>query len=205
MANYRAISAVSHGVVSLLQGSYDEATENELGTELVVSTFTASGFQASSAPSNPAISLFLYRVVVNGNYRIPAGQIAPDGTRSPARLPLDLHFILTAWANEPSMQYDIAGWMMRVIEDTPILPGPFLNQNVPDTFGVSESVELVVDELESEDLFLLWERLGPNAAYQLSIPYVARNVWIDSMLTAGEGKQVLQRRFNLAVPNGEST
>src|SRR5690606_23846549 len=125
----------------------------------------------------------------------------PDGQREPTRLPLDLHFILTAWAEEASTQHDIAGWMMRIIEDTPILPGPFLNLTVPDAFRPDETVEIVVGEIDSEDLFLLWERLAPDS-YQLSVPCIARNIWVGSELDVADGVPVLQRLFDLAVPNG---
>lgn len=196
MASFRAISAVTQGVVNLLRSSYNS---DILGTELNFAALVAPNFTTN--PPMPGISLFLYRVVLNGSYRQPAGQMRPDGQREPTRLPLDLHFILTAWAEEASTQHDIAGWMMRIIEDTPILPGPFLNLTVPDAFRPDETVEIVVGEIDSEDLFLLWERLVPNS-YQLSVPYIARNIWVDSELDVADGAPVLQRLFDLAVPNG---
>ena len=35
--------------------------------------------------------------------------------------------MLTAWAEDPSLQNTIAGWMMRTLEDTPTLPSTLLN------------------------------------------------------------------------------
>ena len=68
------------------------------------------------------VSLFLYRVYHNGGARSPAGRTLPDGRRQRTRLPVDLHFLATAWARKASLQHEIAGWMMRVLEDNPVLP-----------------------------------------------------------------------------------
>jgi hypothetical protein len=68
------------------------------------------------------VSLFLYRIYPNGTLRSPRGRLGPEGQQYRNQLPLDLHFTLAGWAQDPSPQHLIAGWMMRMIEDTPILP-----------------------------------------------------------------------------------
>ena len=108
------------------------------------------------------------------------------------QLPLDLYYLLTAWAKDASLQHTIAGWMMRVLEDTPSLPAGLLNHRGVQIFQPEETVQLAVAELETETLFRIWEVIVNNA-YQISVPYIARNVKIESDLTTSDGSPVQER------------
>jgi hypothetical protein len=107
-------------------------------------------------------------------------------------LPLDLHFLVTAWAKDASLQHAIAGWMMRILEDTPSFPPGLLNHRFPNTFQADETVELCLTELTTEELFRIWEVIVNNA-YQISVPYVARNVRIESIRSGALGEPVQER------------
>ncbi len=174
MASYQAVSATCDAIIYLLRTSYDPA---EFGRELQFRVFLTPDF---GQPMEAGVSLFLYRVYPNGTHRHPAGRVAPNGDRQPPLLPLDLHFILTAWGADASLQHRIVGWMMRVIEDNPILPSGLLNTVAPGTFQSAETVELSLADLRTEDMLRIWDTVVQNV-YQLSIPYVARNVWIESL------------------------
>jgi hypothetical protein len=89
----------------------------------------------------------------------------------------------------------LIGWMMRALEDNPILPAGLLNTRFDGVFDPSEAVELSVGEMASEDLFHLWELLG-NEIYHLSVPYIARNVHIESRRLQTEGAAVQERDFD---------
>jgi hypothetical protein len=95
-------------------------------------------------------------------------------------LPLDLHYLLTAWAADPEKQQRLLGWSMRTLEDTPILPSAILNRYIdkPDTFRCDEAVEFICDPLSLQDLVSLWDKLKPK--YQTSVTYVACMITIDS-------------------------
>src|SRR5207237_6560191 len=97
-----------------------------------------------------------------------------------APISLDLHFLLTAWAQDASLQHSIAGWMMRALEDTPNLPSGLLNHRFGGSFHPDESVEIGITELSTEELFRIWEVIVNNA-YQISVPYVARVVRLESL------------------------
>ena len=99
---------------------------------------------------------------------------------------------LTAWAKDSSLQHTIAGWMMRILEDTPSLPSGLLNHRGVAVFQPDETVELSVAELETETLFRIWEVIGSNS-YQVSVPYVARNVRVESDVTLSTGEPVQER------------
>lgn len=184
MANHRAIKTVCEGVLSLLKSNYQASDFNN--TQLQFEVYVAKDFTDGNG-MNAGVSLFLYRVYLNGSHRTPSGRIGTEGKRYYTQLPLDLHFLLTAWGDTGSMQHTITGWMMRVLEDNPILPPGLLNSLDPDVFKPDETIEIVLGELKNEDMFSLFRDLM-ETRYQLSIPYMARNVRIESdqVLTVGE-------------------
>ena len=189
MADYRGIAATCAAVIYLLRANYNPG---DFSQELEFQVYTAEDF---TQHMEAGVSLFLHRIYVNGMNRSPAGRLGPDGRRQRNKLPLDLHFLLTAWGREASLQQAIAGWMMRTLEDTPMLPSGLLNTPMPDTFDPAEAIELSVAEISSEDLFHLWEILSPNN-YHISIPYIARNVNIESTQELAQGRPVQERIFD---------
>lgn len=188
MASVRAIAAVSRSVVNLLEASYDRSLFNN---DLEFDVYAGREFQN---PMSAGVSLFVYRVFHNGTNRLPAGRLGLDGRRARPRLPLDLHFFLTIWAPSASLQHAIVGWMMRVLEDHPVIPAGFLNHAEPGAFHPDELVEVAPVELSTEDLMRIWEGLAQHR-YHLSIPYAARTVLIDSELGEGRGADLLERAF----------
>jgi hypothetical protein len=163
--------------------------------------------QAANLVSPPftdlGVSIYLYRVVHNTTRRnLPPRKIL-NGDRFKPSLPLDLHFLLTAWARTPEQQWALLAWALRAIEDTPVLPAGLLNQNAgsdPDgtpqnVFADDESVELVGETLSLQDMVSVWEIAKPNQ--QPSISIVARSVLFDSMVEMPEAGPVQTRGFNL--------
>lgn len=146
----------------------------------------------TNRPITAGVSLFLYRLQVHGTYRNPGGRMLGDGRRQLPRLPLELHFLLTAWATDSSLQNAIAGWMMRQVEDVASMPASLLNVQAEGVFQADETVEIVPGELSTEDLVQLWDVVSPGE-YQLSVPYVARVVEIETDLTESVGANVRSR------------
>ncbi|MEV6041178.1 DUF4255 domain-containing protein [Nonomuraea sp. NPDC052116] len=191
MATYRAIDTVCQAVVDLLRDSSSPAMFNQ---DLDFRVYTTSDF---AQHMTAGVSLFLYRVFVNGVYRTPPGRAVPGEPARGSQLPVDLHFLLIPWSKDPSTQHVLTGWMMRTLEDLPILPSGLLNRRTPGVFRPDETVEVVVGDIDDEELFRLWELIGPNA-YRLSIPYVARDVRIESEVEDGAGALVQERVVEFA-------
>lgn len=189
MADFRAINAVGDVVLTLLGSNYSPNDFNM--TELEFSVYLASNFKKGM---NAGVSLFMYRVLINGTHRTPFARPLPDGQRHQTMLPLDLHFILTAWGKKASLSNTITGWMMRVMEDNPVIPSSFLQNVAPGVFRDNETIEISPADLSTEDMLRLWEAIGHNN-YHLSIPYVARNIRIESMRILSSGKEVQEREF----------
>lgn len=191
MANYRAIMATGEAIIRLLEQSWDQATMFN-GAPLTFRVYHTRHFQ--ERPITSGVSLFLYSVGINTSQRIPPGRPRPNGDPRPPQLPLDLHFLLTPWADEASLQHEILGWAMRVLEDSPSLTTGLLNTPTSPVFGTDESVELIGGHLSVEDMLRIWD--GIPGDFQLSVPYIARTVRIDSERELARGGPVLTRELD---------
>jgi hypothetical protein len=189
MAGVRAIATACESVVQLLRMSY---RPEEFGHELEFRVYLARNF---AQPMAAGVSLLLYRIFATESHRMPAGRLGPDGRRQRHELPLDLHFLLTAWGPDASLQHAIAGFMMRALEDVPILPWTLLESVGPGVFRPDETVEVTLAQLSTEDLLRLWADLVPNT-YHISVPYVARMVRIESREMETGGGEVQVREFD---------
>lgn len=191
MATHQAIAAVSLA----LQGLLDRALPKDDYPAAQVRLVQPADFATGMAEG---ISLLLYRVGVNTSLRNLPPRTARDGGRFRPSLPLDLHYVLTAWATDADKQQRLLGWAMRLLEDTPILAGNEINQFMPEVavFQPEESVELICDPLPLDQWFALWDKLKPKAT--TSMTYLARMVLLDSERPMPEGERVRQRVFEMA-------
>jgi hypothetical protein len=190
MATTAAIASTCDAVIRLLRANYDPAEFN--GATLDFQVYVADNFQQ---PMEQGVSLLLYRVYQNVMHRTPPGRVV-RGHRQRTKLPVDLHFLLTAWAKTASRQHEIAGWMMRVMEDYPTLTASLLNAGRPDVFQPDEGVEVAHTDLGTEEMFRIWEVMITHV-YQLSVPYAARMVEIESSLFVATGAPVRERTNDL--------
>jgi hypothetical protein len=184
VATYQAIGSVAEAVARLLEQTWQPSLLNDISLQF--SVYQGKDF---SSPMDAGVSVFVYQVGVNKTQRtLPPAQ--PFHRRP---LPVDVHLLLTAWAQDASAEHDILGWALRVVDDNPLLSSGFLNAAVPGVFRADETVELVPAELTNEEVFHLWQVL-PNSL-QLSAPYVARVVRIESTLVDRPGPPVAVRQF----------
>ncbi len=192
MASHVAVASTCEAIVRLLRSNFVPAQFNNATLDFQV--YVADNFLQ---PMDQGVSVMLYRIYHNGSHRTPSGRVV-DGQRQRTKLPVDLHFLLTAWAKTASRQHEIAGWMMRVLEDNPTLPASLLNAYQPDVFRDDEAVEIVLAELTTEDMFHIWEVMIQHV-YQLSVPYIARMVQIESPQRSEEFALVGERGADLRV------
>jgi hypothetical protein len=87
--------------------------------------------------------------------------------------------------------------MMRTVEDTPTLPAGLLNSQLAGVFDADEQVQIVHGQLSNEELFRIWDVLPSD--FQISVPYTARVVYIDSTLDRQVGAPVLTRQLDFGV------
>lgn len=190
LADYRAIMAVNEAIIKLLRSNY---RPEEFNNELEFKVFTSKDFTENTITNG--ISVFPYRVFINGANRLPPGQRLADGSREKNKLPVEFHCLITVWGQDASLQHTLAGWVMRVLEDNPVLPANLLNSAADNVFSPDETVDIAFAELSTEDLFRIWDVLGVNI-YQLSIPYLLRIIEIESLQTVrpDAGQEIQTRR-----------
>lgn len=192
MATYRAVEATCEAVMRLLQQSWRrDLFENR---DLLFQVYQTQDF---ATPMSTGLSLFLYRVTVNTIQRTPLPRPGPRGRQRRPQLPLDLHFLLTPWADHASLAQAILGWTMRTIEDTAVLPAGLLNAVTDGVFNDDETVEIVFGQLSNEEMFRIWDVLPRD--YQISVPYTARIVRIDSDLDLNEGGPVITKELDFGA------
>ncbi len=204
MADERAIAAVSDGILHLLESAYTEdAPYLHLGNLKVnFAVYNATEFVKHELVKT-GVTVFPYRALPNLSHRTPPGRIMPNGHRERTILPLDLHLLLTAWGDNPQTQNILLGWMMRTLEDYPTIPARILNQKYPNCFEADEAVDLVISEMRLEDLLTLWERLSDGQkAYQISVPYLARAVLIQSRREVAGRGDVQARVTDIGILEG---
>jgi len=196
MARYNAIAAVSETIINQLRASPQPDGLDDLEYRI----FTARDFVNS--PISNGVSLFVYRIFPNGTNRTPNGYAQVPGRKQRRLLPIDVHFFLTIWGGEASLQHTLAGWVMRVMEDNALLSASAINAVAAEAFRRDETVELGLAEFRTEDLMRIFEVLLPNG-YQLSIPYYARVIELESELDGERlGGPVQERQWDY-VFNGE--
>jgi hypothetical protein len=102
-----------------------------------------------------------------------SGVASQDGI---GRLPLDLHYLLTAFSANPEFEHRILGRAMQALETTPVLTGPLLTSNAG--WAPHEAVHFQIDELPLDQQMRIFDQIPGD--FRLSIAYVARVVRLDA-------------------------
>lgn len=116
----------------------------------------------------PVLSLLLYRVDFNKTMR--ASWSAVGSVDGKTYLPVDLHYLFTAFADNADHEHRLIGRAMQILEELGSLSGPLLH---PDgDWSASEAVQLYLEDIPTDDLMRTFESLACD--FRLSIPYIAR-------------------------------
>jgi hypothetical protein len=149
-------------------------------------------FEGLRDPAKPNITIFLYRIAVNPAMRNAPRRLRPDGTLQPAPLPLELSFLITAWAKDTRDELRIVGRIIQVLDDHRELGAADL---VGASWETDDTVQLLLDSLPLEDHYRIWD--ATKVAYRLSLTYLARIVGITPTETIG-GPPIVDAAFNLS-------
>lgn len=193
MADYHAITAIGRAILSLLENACprDEFEKAEF------KLYKSDNFEK---PMAEGVSLYLYRVGTSSRRNLPPRRDQSGNTLRPP-LPLDLYYLLTAWAESAEKQQFLLGWSLSELNDNPILPATLLNHyfkpKTGNVFLEDEEIALTFDPLSLQDLANLWEPLKPNL--QASAGYVARMVAIDSRIPIRKYGLIQTREFDFVA------
>lgn len=200
MASVQAIAVVGNTLRNLLA----EACPRDLfpGAQF---RLAQSGNLTGAPFTDLGVTVYLYRVAFSMTRRNLPPRIKPNGDRLKPPTPLDLHFLITAWARSPEQQWALLASAIRTLEDSTVLPAGLLNENAgsapngtsPVVFSDNEAVELVGESLSLQDMVSVWEVAKTNQ--QPSASFVVRSVLIDSTIVIPSGRAVQTRALDLAT------
>lgn len=183
MAGYAGIAAVGKSIERMLNLAFTERqpVPGKVSRAVLIRTDDMAQGLVKQAIGTNALSIFLYRVDFNKAMRATWSSVgAGDGK---GHLALDLHFLLTPWAENAEHEQMILGRAMQELEFTPVFAGPLLYAPAlpyPDEpqAGPSEAVQIMLEEISTEALMRIFDSLP--ADYRLSVPYIARVVRLDT-------------------------
>jgi hypothetical protein len=176
MATYAGIAAAGKSIERFLNRAFDDeqpvAGKNTKAVLVRTSDFNtvAGGTQIGS----PALSIYFYRVEFNKTMRAAWSAVASKDGRP--RLPLDIHFLISAWADNAEHELRVLGRAMEALEQTPILTGPLLQSSAD--WATNEGLQIVLEEVTMEAVQRTFDSLPTD--YRLSVPYLARVVRLES-------------------------
>jgi hypothetical protein len=196
MAGHRALAAVGRSLVGLLNRRFAaELPQGRRPTAVLAGTHDLD--QVNSSPNAviryPAVSLYCYRVSIDRETRAGwAGVSAADGV---PRLPLRMHFLVSAWDVLAESELEWLGLAAQVLESEPILAGPLLDPT--GGWARGEAIQVVADDLALDSVSEAFQAL--TTAFRLCLPYLARVIKVQghagrldgSVATVGAGTTVL--------------
>ena len=195
MASIHAIAVTANAVRGLLANACPRSVFPGADFKL----YQANNFQAQPL-LDFGVTVYLHRVAFNTTRRSLPPRQTLDGRRFRGPTPLDLYFLVTAWAKTADAQLELLGWTIRTLQNTLVLPAGLLNRFAGErgqVFRDNETVELVGEVLSAQDLMNIWEIAKANQ--QPSVAYVARMVLLDSDEPLTESELVQTRGFDMAV------
>lgn len=188
MANPFAIHSVGSSLVTYLRNAYPEPLRSDHACDF---RLVSSGELADAdAFQSLTLSLFIYRVTMNEHLRNVGRANGPSNGDIP--LSVDLHFLMTVWADSALAEHTVLAWAMQQIYLHQMLDISSLTPEAE--WGRGDVIQLIPAELSNEDIMRIWDALEPS--YRLSVSYIARVVRIDAD-TSPDVRPVAATRFSL--------
>lgn len=196
MANVSAIYSVGDSLTAYLRHAY-ELTRVEEGLPAANFALCHAGQMigtdnGTDPVDKPGLSLYLYRVTVNEHLRNDGGE---SGTPP---LTVNLHYLLTVWADDAKAEHQLTAWAMRTLHTHQALSPSDLT---PDGgWGNGELVQIIPAEISLEDATRIWDAL--HRPFRPSLTYIARGVGIG-ITPPRTGKPVVARRLSFSSSGGQ--
>lgn len=186
MATPNAIAAVGRAILSMLAAAAPKP-------EFAGASFELYQSKNLQQPMEEGVGLYLYRITPGSTARNLPPRTGLDGRRYRPSLPIDLHYLLVAYARDAFKQQRLLGSVIRTIEDTPLFHASLLNQYGPetDTFGENEVADVLFETVSIQDLGAVWDTAKPQM--QPCATYVVRMVPLDSQIEMIEAGRVQTR------------
>jgi hypothetical protein len=229
MSTVLAIGGVSAVLRNILDNGVIDAAQ-ALGTPVKVTAIAPDLVKTDDPNAPPQLNLFLYRVTPNQGWRnanLPGYD--DDGTRiANPPLALNLHYLVTAYAQADLHAEILLGYAMHLLHERPWLDratirkslslSPLPSSILPDAFrdpadaglaDQTEGLKITLSSLDSEELSRLWSAMQthyrPSAAYQVSVVLIEAHQPVSAplpVLSRGPVDPVSKRDTGVAVTAG---
>jgi hypothetical protein len=189
LATHHAAVAIGETLARLLEGAALESSE----------TFQHASFafvRDLRSPPAQGATVYLYRVIVSASRHNFQARTNPQGQQFRRPLPIDFHYLVTAWGKDAREQGALLVWVMRQIENLGTLPAAVLNHHYGTTaapFHEDEAVQITFEPLSLQDHVNVWEVAKPNL--QTSAAYSARAIPIETTETESRHGPVQTREI----------
>jgi hypothetical protein len=188
MAGFTGIAAVGKSIERLLARAFLERqpVPTKAAKAALIRTEDLEENKIKTLIGDYGLSILLYRVDFNKTMR--AAWSAVGQTDGRGHLALDLHYLLTPWADNAEHQHMIIGRAMQALERTAMLTGPLLYEPaLPATpeyadeprINATDTIQVILEDISTEALMRTFDSLPSD--YRLSVPYVARVARIDTL------------------------
>lgn len=156
--DHRGISAVAQAVTLMLERTWKPDL-----IEGVTPEFKSYRSKDFADPMANGLSVFVHLVTdAPGSGRIPQ----PDRRHRPG-VSVQVHFLLTAWAESTPVEQTLLGWAACALAEHPVLDTSLLNEAVTGVCGPGETIQ--VRAAHHHAVTQLWQVLP--CPMQLSLPY----------------------------------
>jgi len=216
MSNALAIASVTRALLDVLNdGLINDDVASAVGQSITVTAMPPDRVlsqQAPNAPDPTQLNLYLYNVSYNAAWRnteLPTRDGRGNSVTQPL-LPLDLHYLLTAYGASDLHSEILLGYAMQVLHETPVLTRAALRrtltagavdaQILPPAFNALRSadladqfelVKLAPSSMGTDELSKIWTAFQSH--YRTSTTYDASVVLIESRRPARSTLPVLTR------------
>ena len=219
MANIHAIHSVGDSLTKFLSGAYEGAFgADEQKIPCKFELYSGKELIDVDHTGATMLTLFLFRVTLNEHVRnvrpTPRLRQRPSSGRSgeaisylpiegSSPLSVDLHYLMTIWADNALSEQIILTWAMRQLHLYPTLDPSLLTHEAD--WHDDDIIQVIPADLSTEDLMRIWDALEPS--YRLSVPYIARVVRIDANPPESGALPVLDAEFKVSDfrRNGQTT
>jgi len=187
MANHLAIHSFCQSLSDYLSQRHATYSPPPGIPALPSASFTVLSSSKFSSPDTIAdgtVSLFLHRVSIDNHLRNTRDRSALGP------LGLDLHLLLTIWADDADDEHILLAWAMRELHQHAFLDRSSLSDA---DWAVDEQINIVPAELLPEEMTRIWE--VAHRGYRLSYPFIARVIRIAADRTP-DGAPVVATRFS---------
>ena len=190
VAEYQALRAAGQSIVAMLNRGFADHPEAVADN---LQAFLASSNELKTLKTNtgqtitqPAVSVYCYRVSVDRETR--PGWSAVGSMDGIPRLPIRMHLLLAAWAENAEAELQWLGLAAQILESHPILTGvqllPIDQGGTPfSPWQPGDAVQLVTDDLALESMSEAFQAL--TTEFRLTLPYIARVICLEGPVEPG--------------------